>query len=173
MESSTSSFTSPSSNIDRLNIHPDFIVADLGAGSGHYTFDVAKRIKEQGGKGIVYAVDVQRNLLEKIKVDADRMGLGAVHILWSDIETPHGVKLTDNICDVVIVSNVLFQAPDKKAFLTEASRIMKPSGTMMIIDWNLHINKEDVVKVAIEAGLVVKEEFNAGSHHFGIILKKR
>jgi ubiquinone/menaquinone biosynthesis C-methylase UbiE len=172
MESSASSFASPSSNIDRLNLHPDSTVADLGAGSGHYTFEIARRIKAMGGKGIVYAVDVQRPLLEKIKVEANRMGLGAVHILWSDIETSGGVKLADNVCDAVIVSNVLFQAPDKKAFLTEASRIMRPGGTMMVIDWNLHIKKEDVVPVAIASGLVVKEEFNAGSHHWGLLLRK-
>jgi ubiquinone/menaquinone biosynthesis C-methylase UbiE len=173
MESSTSSFTSPTSNIDRLNLHPDSTVADLGSGSGHYTLEIAKRIKAEGGKGIVYAVDVQRSLLEKIKSEADRAGLGCVHILWSDIETSGGVKLADNVCDAVIVSNVLFQAPDKKAFLAEASRIMRPGGTMMVIDWSLHIKKEDVVPVAIAAGLVVKEEFNAGSHHFGLILHKR
>ncbi|HEY4515071.1 MAG TPA: methyltransferase domain-containing protein [Candidatus Paceibacterota bacterium] len=167
------SFTSPTGNIDRLNLNPDWTVADLGAGTGHYTFDIAKRIKAEGGRGVVYAVDVQRALLEKVKREAERLGLGAVHILWSDIEVARGIKLADNICDAVIVSNVLFQAPDKKAFLTEASRIMKPGGIMMIIDWSLHIRREDVVEMAILAGLVIKEEFNAGSHHFGLLARKR
>ena len=57
-------FTDPQKNIKELGLTPGMHIADLGAGSGFYVLEAAKRV---GDKGRVYAVDVQKDILQKIK----------------------------------------------------------------------------------------------------------
>lgn len=57
------SFTDPQNNIDQFDLDSGMRVADLGAGSGAYSVAAAKKV---GGDGRVYAVEVQKDLLEKI-----------------------------------------------------------------------------------------------------------
>ena len=170
-------FASPADNSSHLHLRAGNIVVDLGAGSGHYTFEVAKKLKEldahlsEAHAGSVYAVDVQKNLLEKIKQETHRLGLGNVSVIWGDVDVAGGSKLANHIADSVIVSNVLFQSEHKKEFLEEANRLLKPGGEMLIIDWQDKLKVEDILSI-IPKNLSKLEQFDAGSHHFGLIFKK-
>src|SRR5262249_11691962 len=50
--------------LEALALKPGEVVADVGAGSGYYTFPVAKQV---GPKGKVYAVDIQKEMLDLIR----------------------------------------------------------------------------------------------------------
>ena len=158
-------------------------VADFGAGSGAYTLALAERLE---GSGRVYAIDVQRDLLRRIANEAVRRGYKNVEVIWADLEVPRASKLADTSIDLVLISNLLFQVPDKSLVLEEARRIVKGSGHVAIIDWSdsppaggLRMGplKEDVVKkeqtlaLAEKAGLSLVREFPAGAHHYGLILR--
>ena len=118
------SFADPKKNIEYLHLKSDSVVADLGTGSGHYAFALGEKIKAMGGggHGIVYAIEVQKSLLDRVKQEADRRGLGNVSVIWGDVDVLGGTKLADNICDALVVSNVLFQSESREAFLKEANR---------------------------------------------------
>ena len=58
-------------------------MVDLGAGSGFYTFESAKRV---GGSGRVYAVDVQKDLLERLHSVGANQGLRNIEIIWGNAE---------------------------------------------------------------------------------------
>lgn len=154
-------------------------IADLGAGSGAYVIAAAKHI----GQGTAYAVEVQKELLAKIKNDADRAGLDNIEYIWGDIEEHKGTKIGDGIMDAVIVSNTLFQVGDKEATLHEAYRILKPKGKLLIIDWtdsfgglgpaeNAVFPKDRAKDLAVKTGFVFESEFDPGAHHYALIYLK-
>lgn len=156
------------------------VVADFGAGSGAYVLTIAEWLAHAGH---VYAVDVQQELLRRIKNESHRRGYKNVEIVWGDLERPNGSKIAHNHCDRVLISNLLFQLEDKDVVMREAYRILKPDGLLAIIDWSesfggMGPHKNDVVKKegaihhAQKAGFVPVHEFEAGAHHYGLIFKK-
>ena len=59
--------------------------------------------------GVVYAIDIQKNLLEAIKSGGDKkQHLSNVDIIWADIESKEGTKLASGNADFAIASNILF-----------------------------------------------------------------
>lgn len=151
-------------------------VADFGAGSGAYVAAIADALE---GTGVVYAIDIQRDLLRRMSNDAKHAGRTNVEIVWGDLETPNATKLADRHLDLVLISNLLFQLADKKEALREAKRVLKPGGTLVIIDWSESfggmgpqpkavVSKEAACALAKNAGFELKGEFDAGAHHYGV-----
>src|SRR5689334_22478337 len=116
---STAGFAHPHSNVTALGIKPGMVVADFGAGSGHYVQALAEKV---GPEGKVYAIDVQKDLLRRIVNESNKRGHHNVHILWGDLEKDHGSKLSNESCDLVLISNMLFQTQEKEKVLREAKR---------------------------------------------------
>lgn len=173
-------FSDPVHNIEQFGLSDGAVVADLGAGSGFYTLAAAKAVAPTGR---VYAIDVQRDLLDRIKKEAGRLHLGNVDVLSGDLEKLGGSKIKENSCTAAIASNILFMLSDKKTFFLEAKRILKSSGKLLVVDWagsfgqmGPHLDhvvyKDDAVKLALAAGFTLDKEISAGAHHYGIIFRK-
>ncbi len=173
-------FSTPEKNIEQLHLEPHQIVADFGAGSGAYTIAAAQAL---GGTGKVYAIDVQKDLLTRLASTCKDAHLGNVSFIWGDLEKPGGTKLREQSVDVVIVSNVLFQAEDRKGLLDEARRVLRQGGTLLIIDWtasfgNLGPEPSQVFpelearKLAESLNFSFDRTLNAGNFHYGLILRK-
>lgn len=103
-------FSAPEKNIEQLNLQPNQIVADFGAGSGAYTIAAAKAMN---GTGNVYAIDVQKDLLTRLENTCKEAHVSNASFVWGNLEQVGGTKLRDQSVDVAILSNVLFQTPDK------------------------------------------------------------
>lgn len=173
-------FANPQQNVEKFELNPGMKIADFGSGSGHYVFAAAKRVS---GSGRVYAVDVQKDLLLKLKNEAQKLGLTNVETVWGDIETLGGTKLRDQSLDGVIASNILFQVEDKNGFCEEVKRVLKPQGKVYLIDWTdsfagLGPQAKDIM-TEIKArgifenhGFKLEKTFSAGEHHYGLIFKK-
>jgi len=173
-------FADPQQNIRNLNLREGMHVADFGTGSGHYAFALSRAVGESGR---VYAVDIQRDLLGRLKNEATRGRYGNVVISWGDIEQPKGSKLREGLMDAVVLSNTLFQIEDRDAAAQEVKRVLKPGGHVLVIDWtdsfgHLGPRPEDIISLekvqALFSGAGFSEEkiFDAGEHHYGIIFKK-
>lgn len=174
-------FSDPEHNIEQLGLSDGAIVADFGAGSGFYSMEAARAVAPRGK---VYAVDAQRDLLDRLKKDAQRQHVRNIEILSGDLEKLGGSKIRENSCDVVIASNILFMLSDKKNFLLEAKRVLKSSGRLLLVDWSASFSgmgphadhvvyKEDAMKLAVSVGFVFDREIHAGAHHYGIIFRKQ
>ncbi len=155
-------------------------VVDFGAGSGHYVLAIAERLRNQGH---VYAIDIQKDLLTRIKNDAHKKGYKNVEIIWGDLERAGASKIADELVDVVLVSNLLFQVEDKQAPLAEAMRILKLGGSLYVIDWaesfdglgpiRKHVFKKDAAITLVKGvGFMLIDEFDAGAHHYGLAFIK-
>lgn len=175
-----SAFTNPEENIKALGIYEGMIIADLGAGTGAYTIPLAKRVGETGR---VYAVEVQKDFLTNIKNAAEERGLKNIELLWGDIERPNGTKIKDGAVDAVVISNVLFLAEDKAGLLREARRILKQGGKLLLIDWSdsfnnlgpttaMVVRKDEAQALCESEGFVLKNEVQAGDHHYGFVMLK-
>jgi ubiquinone/menaquinone biosynthesis C-methylase UbiE len=174
-------FSDPRHNLEQLGVSDGMVIADLGSGSGFYSMEAARIISTMGK---VYAVDVQKDLLGRLKKDAERNGFQNIEILAGDLERLGGTRIRDNSCDVVIASNVLFMIEDRKTFLLEARRILKQKGRILLVDWSASfshmgphpeqvIYKDDAIKLVKEAGFVFEREISAGAQHYGIIARKQ
>ena len=176
----TAEFANPNKNAAQMGVTPGMKIADFGAGSGAYTLALASLV---GLGGKVYAVEVQQDLLKRIKNLAEKEGHKNVDVIWGDFERPNGSKLAEGCIDIVVISNTLFQLDDKRGALLEAHRTLRQEGTLVIIDWsesfkgmgpqpNDVVTKETAKRLCTDAGFMLSREFDAGSHHYGMIFKK-
>lgn len=173
-------FSNPQNNINTLGIDNGMKVADLGSGSGFYSIESAKIV---GNRGRVYSIDVQQDLLDKIKNSAGLLGLHNIEIVWGNIEKIGGTKLREAVIDRAILSNVLFQVEEKDRdnLVLETKRILKPGGKVLIIDWDSDSDLGPKTKVRPDkaqalfekAGFLFERKFDAGDHHYGLILKRQ
>lgn len=176
----TEGFAHPATNVGIFGIEPGMTVADFGAGSGHYVLEIAKRLE---GAGHVYAIDVQKDLLARIRTEAHKHGFKNVETIWGDLEYVGGSKIADAHVDVVLISNLLFQLELKAPPIAEAKRILKRTGRLILIDWSESfggmgpikkhvVKKEQALALAEAGGFRLKREFSAGAHHYGLIFEK-
>jgi len=170
-------FSDPIKNLKAFGFREDHIVADLGAGTGHYTLPVAELVP----KGKVYAVDIQKDYLTIIKNRAIDSHLHNVEIIWGNVEKRGGTKIGDGVVDAVIVSNVLFQVEDRVGFIDEIKRILRPKGRVLFVDWSPEsilqiksiIPKNKALSLFEKAGFALEQKIDAGEHHYGMILRKQ
>lgn len=126
----------PETLIPQFEIREGMHVLDVGAGYGSYSIPIARMLLGYPhNTGHVYALDVQKELLEVIKQKVDEQSLSNLTCLWADIERPSGTNLATGSIDVVLVSHVLFQLEDMASALTEIRRVLKPSGHVCVIEW--------------------------------------
>lgn len=172
-------FAHPPRNVAALGIQSDMSVADFGSGSGAYVLAMAERLE---GTGHVYAIDVQRDLLQRVKNESHKRGYKNVEVIWCDLEQPRASKIADQKLDLVLISNLLFQIEEKSAVLDEAWRVLKPSGHLTVIDWTHSfdgmgpikqevVTKDKALTLARDAGFELQREFDAGAHHYGLLFK--
>lgn len=172
-------FSQPDKNLEQFHVDPGMVVVDLGAGTGHYSFILSDRV---GETGMVYAIDVQKELVEKIRNEALHQNKTNIKPIWGDIEEPEGVALGDGIADRVVISNTLFQVDDKIGLIREAYRLLKPKGKVLFVDWEDSygglgphtdevVDEEKSLKMFQENGFEVERKIEAGDHHYGIIFR--
>jgi len=156
-------------------------VADLGCGlHGHVVFPVAKLV---GKKGIVYAVDILKTVLDNIKRVAEQDNIEQVKTIWTNLEVFQGAKIESSSLDTALLINTLYQSPKRLEILREATRLLKKDGKFAIVDWKKintpfgppledKVNIENIKEVLKKLGFLLQEEFDAGHYHFGLIFVK-
>lgn len=174
-------FSDPDKNIEQFDLGKGNNVADFGAGSGFYSFSAAEAVGETGK---VYSIDVQKDLLEKLKNEARNIRhLNNVDIIWADLEHLGGTRLRENSMDAVIVANVFFQLEKKNNACFEIKRILKPGGRVLVVDWassfgGIGPQSQDVFPEELAKKLFLKNGFkedriiSAGAQHYGVIFRK-
>jgi ubiquinone/menaquinone biosynthesis C-methylase UbiE len=172
-------FSDPKENLNQAGIDEGMMIADLGSGSGFYSLAAARMT---GDKGRVFAVDVQKDLLQKLKNTAQAERIFNIEIIWGNVEKLGGTKIRDGFIDLALVSNLLFQIEFKKDFVREIKRILKRTGRVLVVDWSDSFGgmgpqpeavmpEVEAKKLFEEAGFVFQKSISAGDHHYGLIFK--
>jgi len=120
----------PDQVMDALHVAEGTTVADLGAGGGWFTMRLARRV---GRHGRVYAVDVQRLMIEAIERRVEREGLtNNVTAVLGEYADP---KLPSNAIDAVLIVDAFHEMEDPVLLLKNVSRTLRPQGRIGIIDY--------------------------------------
>jgi ubiquinone/menaquinone biosynthesis C-methylase UbiE len=120
-------------------------VADLGAGTGYFTIPLARAL---AGRGRVYALDVQQEMLALLEARRREAGVENLEILRT--EEP-ALPLPDASVDAVLLVNMLHEFDDLGASLREVRRILRPDGLIAVSDWK---------KIPTEEGPPVEERLS-------------
>ena len=149
-------------------------VLDLGSGAG---FDCLLAANKVGKNGRVIGVDMTPEMIEKARENARKGNYENVEFRLGDIEN---LPVADNSVDIVISNCVIVLSPNKRRVFSEAFRVLKPGGRLMISDIVLLRQLPDFIKNSIEAyigcvsGAMIKGEYireikAAGFHDVKII----
>lgn len=173
-------FSDPHHLIAQFDLQSGARVADFGAGGGVVALVAARAV---GDAGRVYAIDVQKELLERLKNEARGARLHNLEVLWGDVEKQGGTHLKDGAVDAVMLSNILFQLDDRPGTVKEAQRVLKTGGKVLVVDWSgsfgrmgpdpAHVVVEQTARTLFEqGGFQFVKTINAGAHHYGLVFRK-
>jgi ubiquinone/menaquinone biosynthesis C-methylase UbiE len=115
--------------IEALQLKGGETVVDFGAGSGYYTFRLAKAV---GPHGTVLAVDIEPKMLEFIRQRAVRENLTNVGLLQSTDTDP---KLPANRVDVVLLVDVYHELNFPFEVMSKIRAALKPGGRVVLIEY--------------------------------------
>jgi ubiquinone/menaquinone biosynthesis C-methylase UbiE len=173
-------FVDPNIVCSQFHVRTGDAVADFGAGSGYFLSPLSAAV---GHEGVVYAFDIQKNLVDSMGEHVRRNNLNNVRVLWVDLEESEGSTLGAAQLDVVTIINTLFQFEDKPAVLAETYRTLRSGGKLFVVEWsesfgNLGpepgavVPKESAQALVEQQGFVYEREFAAGEHHYGLAFRK-
>ena len=169
------SFLTPEHLVRELYLKPSDRVADIGCGTGVYTIALAAEV---GVTGQVYAVDVHREALHTLAGTLDKRGIINVEMLWVDVEK--GIPIDAYSLDALVLSNLLFQLESIDKVLSIVSKLVKPGGQILVVDWNdshggigphhTHVVQEEHAISLVEAhGFRMLRRLPAGKYHYAFL----
>lgn len=109
-------------------IKPGNTVVDLGSGAGNDCF-VARH--ETGELGKVIGIDFTEAMVDRARINADKLGFNNVEFRLGDIEK---IPISADVADVVVSNCVMNLVPDKSKAFREVYRILKTGGHFSISD---------------------------------------
>jgi ubiquinone/menaquinone biosynthesis C-methylase UbiE len=115
--------------IAALDIHEGSIVAEMGAGSGGRTVDVAKHV---GATGRVYSTELGDDRLRNLRNAIEKSGAKNV-----TVQAAHATQtnLAEGCCDALFMENVYHHFEDPAAMNTSIFRTVKPGGRVAVVDF--------------------------------------
>lgn len=164
----------PAEVIRTMGLRDGNVVADLGAGTGYFTRPMAKAVAPSG---MVYAVDIQPEMIALLKRNVEKAGLANVVAVLGTGDDP---KLPRESLDWILLVDVYHEFQQPKAMLARMREALKPTGKVALVEYRLegltalHIREEhrmspkQVLAEWEPAGfrLVKRHEFLPTQHFF-------
>ena len=151
--------------IAAIDVAPNAVIADIGAGTGYYSFRLAKKVPN----GKVYAVDIQDEMIDQLKDKKAQLKDTVVEIIKSTIKSPN---LPDNSVDLAIMVDVYHELEYPQEMLQALKKALKPTGKILLIEYRgedpsvpiKELHKTTVAQLSKELGangykLVYKGDF--------------
>jgi ubiquinone/menaquinone biosynthesis C-methylase UbiE len=147
-----------------LRLKPGETVADLGAGSGYFTFPMARAVVP-GGR--VYAVDVQPEMLQTLRKRAEEQHATDVVVVQADEQNPH---LPPGSLDLLLMVDVYHELGYPLEVMQHVVQALKPGGEVCFLEYRKedpHVPIKELHKMTLEqlkremaaVGLVEKRDW--------------
>ena len=151
----------PQQAITALNLQPTDVVADIGAGTGYFTFRISPLVPQ----GQVLAVDIQPEMLELINFVTNQEQITNVKTILADLDRP---PLPTNTIDLALLVDVYHEFEYPQEMMQGIHQGLKPGGRVVIVEYRkenpwimikgVHKMTEKQVRRELEAvGFVWKE----------------
>ena len=159
-----------------MKLKPDEVIADIGAGSGYYSFRMAKRVS----KGKVLAVDLQPEMLDIMRQKIKRNKVKNIELIQGQEANPN---LTKHSVDMVLMVDVYHELSYPKEMMEQIVAALKPGGRFILLEYRMEDPKvpikrlhkmslEQAVKEMKAVGLQLKENIgNLPWQHFMVFVK--
>ena len=152
--------------MDAMGIADGSVVADIGAGSGWFTIRLARRV---GPRGMVFAEDVQQEMINAISRRVSREGFNNVKLVVGSFSDP---KLRAQSLDAALMVDSFHEvdAIHRVTMLANLGKALKPQGRLGIVDFRLdgtgpgpapeeRVSSDVVIEAAQKAGLkLIRQE---------------
>lgn len=140
-----------------------------GPGMGFFTLEIAKLV---GSSGRVVAVDVQAEMLQRLRRRAERAGVaGRVETRLAPANTL-GVRDLEEKADFILAFAVVHELPDSGRFFTETAPVLKAGGTFLLAEPSGHVSEArfaEELDQARRAGLVVESNPVIRGNHAAVL----
>lgn len=127
----------PGTVVNSLPLEQGDIIAEIGAGTGYFTGWLSKRT---GKTGTVYAVDIDKEMLEQIERKAKKEGLTNVKTVLASKDDP---SLPPDSVDLVFLCDVftdIYNGSDKQGYLKKLKDLLKKNGMVAVVDYHVPMN---------------------------------
>jgi len=137
----------PAKVIDALELKGGEVIADVGAGSGYFTFRLAPKV---GDKGKILAVEIQDEMIAELKKRIDKNKVTNVETVKCTESDP---RLPEAGVDIVLMVDVYHEIAFPYEVMTAIRKALKPGGRMVFIEYRKEDPKvpiKEVHKMSIE-----------------------
>ncbi|MBZ5855545.1 class I SAM-dependent methyltransferase [Flavihumibacter profundi] len=117
-------------SIEKITVPPNGVIADIGAGTGYYSFRLTAKVPA----GKVYAVDIQEELISYLKNKKKELRDSIVEVVKSSRKSPN---LPDNSVDLAIMVDVYHELEFPQEMLQAIRKCLKPDGKILLIEYRL------------------------------------
>ena len=167
--------------LEQAEIKAGNIAADFGCGNS--LFFLYALLTLVGEKGSVYAIDVLPQIIDTVKREIRHHNLSGIIPLQANLDLPKNLGLDKKLFDQIFIISTLHQSANSLAMISEASRVLKDTGSLIIVDWHTdsvhplgphhsrRLGEQTVIETAETLGLSLYKQFKAGPYHYGLIFK--
>ena len=118
----------PDQVVEQMKLKPTDVVADVGAGTGYFSFRISRVVKQ----GKVFAVDIQPEMLAVIEKRKKELKVDNVIAVKSE-ETE--ANLQDNSVDVALMVDVYHEFSFPREMMQSVVKALKPGGRVVQIEY--------------------------------------
>lgn len=116
--------------VEALELKPGMVVADVGAGSGYFSWRMAQRV---GPKGTVYGTDIQQEFLDLLMANMRKRRVG--DIVKPVLGTVQDPKLPAASCDLILLVDVYHELDYPYEMTAAMIRALKPGGRLVLVEY--------------------------------------
>ncbi len=171
-------YQKPHEVIHALNLKSGEVIADIGAGSGYFTFHLARHV---GDKGKVYAVDVSPEMILHVNRRIREQKANNVVTLLADPDDP---LLPDRSVNRFFFSDSWHHIENQSKYLSLMKRMLKPGGEIVMIDFHkkelpvgppmqMKIAREDLIKQLDSNGYRLAKEHSFLPYQYFLVFVPR
>lgn len=174
----------PTGVLGAVGVKPGMDVVDLCCGDGWFTFPLSKIARN------VFAIDIDRKLLEAARVRFDERG-GAPNVSLIEADAYDLSKHVPANVDHVFLANAFHGVPDRPRMAKAVANILKPGGLFAIVSWyarpreettvlgeprgpatELRMTPQQTIEAVRAGGLTFRNQVDVSPYHYGAMFER-